>query len=270
MIQPRNYCRQLVTEATASLNAPSVTAEIAFRLKGLIDVSNASQKFMFEGGFYDDDLSALNDSLEIRLPFPFIALEMPSAHATGFDKTILFAREWEDKIVITVVAHRQANGAWESMPDTAMPRTDYLMRGVSGHPLPNVRVHTPRELDPSDKRGVDLALWGASMLLQFLNILACCGNVRIESLPARKASKHTGNPLPFDSYKVLMVGGVVAGTGAGGGSHRSPREHLRRGHIRRLETGAIWVNAHVVGSRKAGGKITKDYRIKHEGDRPAL
>lgn len=42
----------------------------------------------------------------------------------------------------------------------------------------------------------------------------------------------------------------------------SPREHLRRGHIRRLEDGRkFWINAAVVAAGN-GGKIHKDYGIR--------
>lgn len=47
-----------------------------------------------------------------------------------------------------------------------------------------------------------------------------------------------------------------------GGTHRSPRQHLRRGHIRNLQSGKkVWVNATVVGSRD-NGVINKAYGIK--------
>jgi len=47
-----------------------------------------------------------------------------------------------------------------------------------------------------------------------------------------------------------------------GGTHRSPRQHLRRGHIRNLQSGKkVWVNATVVGA-KENGIIKKDYAIK--------
>jgi len=41
----------------------------------------------------------------------------------------------------------------------------------------------------------------------------------------------------------------------------SPRQHLRRGHVRRLVDKAIWVNASVVGS---GDIVEKMYRVKPE------
>ena len=70
--------------------------------------------------------------------------------------------------------------------------------------------------------------------------------------------------LPFDDYHVLTinVGGQGQREGAANGSHRSPREHLRRGHIRRLQDGRkLWVNATVVNPG-VGAKVMKDYRME--------
>jgi hypothetical protein len=44
-------------------------------------------------------------------------------------------------------------------------------------------------------------------------------------------------------------------------SHASPRQHLRRGHIRRLPSKNIWVNSCVVGNIE-NGKVEKQYKIK--------
>ena len=45
-----------------------------------------------------------------------------------------------------------------------------------------------------------------------------------------------------------------------GGTHRSPRQHLRRGHIRRLPTKKVWVNSAIIGNSK-NGIIQKDYAV---------
>lgn len=64
----------------------------------------------------------------------------------------------------------------------------------------------------------------------------------------------------FFSYHVLTVGGGSHGSSGGGGTHASPRVHLRRGHIRRLPDKRVWVNACVVGD-KSRGMVVKDYAV---------
>lgn len=68
---------------------------------------------------------------------------------------------------------------------------------------------------------------------------------------------------PIFSYKVLVVdpGNTKSVRGGGKGTHASPRVHLRRGHIRRLPKGNIWVNAAVVGD-KSKGMVVKDYAVR--------
>lgn len=44
-------------------------------------------------------------------------------------------------------------------------------------------------------------------------------------------------------------------------SHASPRQHLRRGHIRRLPSKNIWVNSCVVGNIE-NGKVEKQYKLR--------
>lgn len=105
----------------------------------------------------------------------------------------------------------------------------------------------------------------ARPLLEFLNALAC-KNVHIEKSPAKATSqgKKVKAALPFDDYHYLTVDVPGKASSRGDsfcGSHRSPREHLRRGHIRRLESGPIWVNATVVNAG-IGGKVGKSYMVR--------
>ena len=97
-----------------------------------------------------------------------------------------------------------------------------------------------------------------------LNALGC-SNVQIERSKPKRAGKKVKAALPFDAYHVLTIdapgraGDRVVPTGP----HRAPREHLRRGHIRRLADGRrTWVNATVVASGRRGGVIKKDYAIR--------
>lgn len=93
-----------------------------------------------------------------------------------------------------------------------------------------------------------------------------CKNVGHEALPVRKLNKSAAKRgvLPFDEYRVLTINsskdkGELAGVG---GDRHSPREHLRRGHIRTYASGLkVWVQSTVVNAG-VGQVLNKDYKIK--------
>jgi len=72
---------------------------------------------------------------------------------------------------------------------------------------------------------------------------------------------------PFFSYKVLQLleeRREVGKTGAGGSSV-SPRMHLRRGHLRRLESKVVWVRPAMVNAGVNTGAVLKDYAVQPKG-----
>jgi len=78
------------------------------------------------------------------------------------------------------------------------------------------------------------------------------------ALNARRVNK---GKLPLYEERILTIKvNAKQGTGTRTGTHESPRQHLRRGHIRRLDTGNVWVNACVVGSSEKG-VIKKSYNV---------
>ena len=99
-------------------------------------------------------------------------------------------------------------------------------------------------------------------VLELIEALSC-SNVRHEPLPVRKLNKAAAKrgALPFDEYRILVVNApgkqdADQGHSAGAVTHRSPREHLRRGHIRTYQTGRrIWVNSTLVNAG-VGGRIS--------------
>ncbi len=110
-----------------------------------------------------------------------------------------------------------------------------------------------------------------SNLLSFLLALSCT-NVRsrdredeklLRKVNAKRISK---GKRPIFSYKILEV--MVPretlkyeDSSKEELSRRSPRVHLRRGHVRRLaDARRVWVNACVVG-KKEEGMIHKDYKV---------
>jgi len=97
-----------------------------------------------------------------------------------------------------------------------------------------------------------------------------CTNVSTEVIrPNREARAARPASTLFD-YHVLMIqpGAERRPSEVRGGSHASPRTHLRRGHIRRLARGPrIWVNSCVVNP-SAIGTVNKDYAVKSSAAQP--
>lgn len=242
MTQHLNYCRQLLSKTMLEEDDPSTAADLRRSVKFLLP----------EGGVSIDDfeLRALGDDV-LRLPFERIALEFPvGVHPERgkMVRAIVLCVALPEGIRVTPIAGI-AGEDWKVQNSFTMPNRDWCDK--SGEPW-QIRV-------PEKVRGI--ALW----VLLFLNALAC-SNVHIERTAeskTRKAMMKKG-ALPFDEYHVLTIDvAAKAGAGSSGSaSHRSPREHLRRGHIRRLADGRrIWVNAAVINAG-VGGKVTKDYALR--------
>lgn len=100
-----------------------------------------------------------------------------------------------------------------------------------------------------------------------LGVALACRNVRKEVVAApdklNKKRERSGK-TPFFDYHILTVD-VPGRTGGGAGigtptGRSSPRGHLRRGHIRRLDTGPIWINSTVVNP--GHDFLGKDYKVR--------
>lgn len=100
-------------------------------------------------------------------------------------------------------------------------------------------------------------------VVNFLLALGC-SNVEIGRLPIsaslnKKRVRH--GKLPFSDYHVLVIRPMRSTQHNTTGTHASPCQHLRRGHIRRLdEHRTVWVNQCIVGSSEHG-VVDKDYRL---------
>lgn len=130
---------------------------------------------------------------------------------------------------------------------------------------PNITVELLRELsvesDEAKDAIKDYCFKCALAVSRFLAVLNCV-NVITEDVPSPAAlnKKRVANRKPpIYSYKVLVLKAAVARNARLGGTHESPRIHLRRGHIKRRKTGNFWWQPCVVGDRKRG-VVMKDYR----------
>jgi len=99
----------------------------------------------------------------------------------------------------------------------------------------------------------------------FLSALNCSNVSRIRHDPPPKLQKARirRGKRPLFSYWTLEVGvSSEKNTFNCGGTHSSPRVHLRRGHPRQYQNGKwCWVQACVVGEKK-NGVVHKDYLMK--------
>lgn len=103
--------------------------------------------------------------------------------------------------------------------------------------------------------------------IQFIGLLNCSNINRIEHKPSEKLQKARAKrgKKPLFSYWTLEID-LPKSRAVGedyGGTHASPRLHLRRGHPRQYAPGKwCWVQPHVVGN-KAAGMVHKDYAAKY-------
>lgn len=94
-----------------------------------------------------------------------------------------------------------------------------------------------------------------------------CANVITSEIGAPLAlnkKRQENGKQPFFSYKVLQLSDErreSAKSGAGG-THASPRMHLRRGHLRQLEDKVVWVRPAMVNAGTNTGAVLKDYAVQ--------
>lgn len=264
---PMNYCRQMTPALESAVRSMADRCDqksIALRNEyvSAINMAREAKKFTLPLGgrvIVDFDLRGLGD-IELRLPFNVIALEYSVDDDGKAQKHVVIAEEQDDRIIMQYVIGF-TDGDWVPAGRVHIPRTNYAF-DCGGYYYPAVVVEDPDTPE-------EFALEPAYAVISFLNALACA-NVGIEKIQARKenkSKKRTMGAIGFDEYHILTISVPVRaqrhGRGViGGTDRRSPREHLRRGHIRQLSSGVrIWVNAAAVNAAKGFCSVFKDYSV---------
>lgn len=300
-MEPLNYLRDATSELLKSWvpNLEKRYPQDSKVCRDILGEMQAASKFVVPKGgrILNDRLRGLPPSL--RLPFPSIVIEYESDELSTAEKErpepfipatkrIIYARQTDDDMVEAYFFWHlfgPRGGGWSMMPfyalatvgdeeDLAVARANQEELGLRGSESPLIFEVHPTGTLVQDAYGKD---WEKPVCLDMMDDLItvgelvealACSNVSHEALPVRKLNKGAAKrgALPFDEYRVLVVNGRkfdAPGTGSGG-SHRSPREHLRRGHIRRLQDGrTVWVNSTIVNAGTAG-KISKVYDVRSE------
>lgn len=268
-----NYCRQYLQFASKYgwIEPERVDPYYADLVESVPKMFKETEKITLPKGgmlFYDPDLKALDTTIPLRLPYPAIVLEHEGQNwkhpdkPANFNKTIILAKEMTtadgvvDSIVVMNILHATDKNKWYVVPPLILPSTGYLQTQDDG------TLKILAQSDPRYNGTSSLVSPSIAILLQFLNVLSC-SNVGMEKTKQDKPNAKLKSALPFDDYWVLQLNPISNSKNAKGlqSTHHSPREHLRRGHIRRLQSGVkVWVNAHIVAAGTLG-KITKDYKL---------
>lgn len=257
-MEATNFCRQMVETYGSML--PILSPADADDCKYAIDLANNSVKFILPSdGITTGDLDMRAIDCDVNLPFTCCALEYLTPSSDLTSKVVLLTKQHGRNIMGWGHVYPRSKGIWTYVCPFMIVATRRLDNGSLAYSVKELgRNHTDEPLEST--RGLSM------VILDFINALSC-SNVHSEQLPARKKSKRSTNPLPFDVYHYLTVSNHHDKQNGKRaelvGGRKGCREHLRRGHIRRYQTGEkVWVNACVVGHNNVGGTIKKDYQMK--------
>jgi hypothetical protein len=103
------------------------------------------------------------------------------------------------------------------------------------------------------------------VLIQACSVINCANvtTANVDAPAALNKKRQASGKQPFFSYKVLQLAEdrKTSGRAGAGSQHASPRMHLRRGHLRRLENKTVWVRPAMINADTARGAVLKDYSV---------
>jgi len=257
-MRPYNYSTHVIEQfhKAGLLSNGSNEPEAVKRIK-------ASIKFMLPDdgkilGLSLDEIEKYAEIYPVDLPYDCVTLEFgDSQETTAVRNVVTYWKEGGAIWAARVASHK--GSAWQM--DT--PIYVYTKRPEGGLPEQNVFGIDSEVVD--EHRGYWRLMAGTLLggLIEF-NCALICKNTKQEAVETPKrfgdamAKKRKASLF---TYKVLTIepyGHAVSPPA--GGAHKSPRVHLRRGHIRRLSIGPVWVNACIVRGNGIG-MVVKDYAV---------
>lgn len=189
-----------------------------------------------------------------------VAVAKELSESSGpYTANVLRQLGWTRAIYIQPVPHQDDLGSW-------LPYNPILLDADRPFHDLNDRNGTIRVSPFIKHEGAQIVLKDAGdelrAVLSLLNFLACSNVVCERVNPIGKKSAKSGKV--GDCYYVLKVVNKTSdiASSVSIGNRISPREHLRRGHMRKCNSGkVVWVNAAVVNAGRGHGKISKDYKV---------
>jgi hypothetical protein len=191
--------------------------------------------------------------LEENTKLPFSGISLMFDDNNGTTKHLVHAIQHDEEIKIFTFFNPENKG-WNICPKFMKMRGNLCCQGY----IFDLKKEYKEKED-------DLEMFLSHAIRAVLELLEAlsCRNVVIDNAKMPKLGSRgiENRKMPFYESKILTIKVTKnQGVGTRTGAHESPRQHLRRGHIRRLESGNIWVNACVVGSSEKG-VIKKSYNV---------
>lgn len=224
--------------------------------------------FASEYSFRESSLKLDSDTLIVAMEVKF---EPPKGIETEEDARVfaddaLAARYGSAPGMIVVHTLIRYRDKWR-----AMRTSPEIPFDINTRPDATIFMSNVGEGDPQDEETATQATAGqVRIIVDFLTALSCT-NVHEKVVqpalePAQAARRARKGKLPIFETKMLVIdtheGERPAGAARASAERAGVRQHLRRGHIRRLQNGKnVWVNSHVVGD-PSKGRIEKTYAVK--------
>ena len=229
------------------------------------ELAMMQQAVCFDGG--DAELITVPHRQELcRLPYPVTWIEFLYRFPDTPMRVGFLCR--------TLTDERLEINVYQNPPHPSFPKRWALMYQSRIRFLGGEYPKERREISyaPSNMIAHDVEA-DSSIVLCFLTALNCCNVRRVEHTPAiaiNKKRERAGRPPLFSYWTLQLAPDVHEAVTSTGGTHASPRIHLRRGHIRRRHGSDKWwwVQPHVVG-RKDLGMVHKDYDARQVAEVPA-
>lgn len=208
--------------------------------------------FPDQAAFDSDEVDLLARSMlsgPTRLPHQAVIFEVTAQRAAD-GNIAAYATTLDDTVCGFLFGYDIVRGAWSDV----IARASFLPDGVAdveGHP----------GLTHADADAHFSALTG--LIWRGLALLATGTSVHHETLSPLRRRKYAKAGVSGWTYHVAGIdpSAVAAAVAKLGGTHASPRWHIRRGHWRQLANGRrVFVRECQVGDAACGGVI-KDYRI---------
>lgn len=296
-MKPLNYVRDAV-RGIRQMKLPwfkkNHPAE-AVAIEKVLDIAVKAEKFILPnfGRIFADGKRTV--PYPLNLPFKTIAIEYPSTGANidrgngpkSPEKQVIIACQGEDTLYIYTMDYiilPDGSSSWDLEPTVGVIPIHKPDDGDDEHYSFELHhlssssfiedINKRDEFKDKEIKAYDefriLTSNRLLVLFEFLTALSC-SNVNYESKitsagSARAAMKQKKGALPFDSYRILTLKVLkkqtTGDTDEPQYDRHSPREHVRRGHVRRYKSGIrVWINAMIINAG-VGGKLSKTYNVK--------